>query len=178
MNGTILNDELETLLTRCASKAAEISEVEQELKSLVSAIVDADPKARPALISKRGELANLIATLGDELKELSRRAEVSKLAPFELAAIQAEGLVRLATDEATCARHARDDAAKSWRIFMNQRRGATPERDQKRIELETALAREKAKGLLAAQALERAKYKLESAKNRLDTERQRLAEVV
>lgn len=166
MNEGELQQNFDTLTGRVNAKAAELAACEGELSALVGRLVDADQKARPGLIARRGELVNLAGLLSDELRELTSRRDSAELGIYEFAEGQALTEVNRLDAIGKDARQAMNAALDAHLHFIN-RGGRVPQTEEaarELVRLEIEKARLSAESQIARRNTERARAAYDQAK--------------
>jgi len=166
MNENELQQAYEAAGVRVESKAAELNAVTAELAGIITRLVDASEKQRPAIVARRGELVNLRGVLLDELGELKSRKRAAYVAIYQARADAAEVELQRLAEAATTARHAMQAADDVLLHLRNQEPNGekfyAARVEQTRLQGESTLARRRAE--LAKAAAERARVELEEAK--------------
>jgi hypothetical protein len=158
-------NELEDLNERVKSKAAELAATGEQLTDITSQLLDALPKARPALIAKRAELAALVDTLTAEYAVLSNRRDRALLDTYQ----QAEEEARAECERLTAiakAKTAESDAANVAMTHFYNRPGFVGDdagRDREQVRLSGLRAEANAERNIAVRDMNQARRVLAHA---------------
>lgn len=167
-----LQDEFEALAKRCEKTQQQLTQADEDLKALIVSLTDADPKARPALVSKRGEAVNVRDGLVDELAELIRRRNIADLARYELKVTQAETELAKRLQVTQASKKAMGVTFDAMLHFQNSYRlKQNEETDTVRIKLETDKAKATAQSSIDDSYYQRARNQFEHAKANLEEAR-------
>ena len=100
-------------------RLARLETLEADLSANVSALLDADSDARPALIAARGELLAEQDALGAEIAELKARREAAERMAAEDAYAEAAAIAQGAQDKHLATRKNLDEALVAMRHWRN-----------------------------------------------------------
>lgn len=173
---TTLQTDFDLLSQRCTEKATELRATRESQMALIADLVDAAPKARPALLARRAEIANVTDSLTEELEVLIHRRDAAHVAIFELALSRAEENVTLYSQRSTAARHALDALLTEQHKFVNKGRGtmAEAESDKLRTELAVKIAQAQGGSAVLRRDTNRAAAARDKAKEALEALRKEL----
>lgn len=154
-------------------RAVKLAQAQARMADLVEEMLEAPETKRPALLKERADLVNVCGSLSAEYTEAIRRRDVSRIAPLQIAVLEAEREAQRLNDLEGNQRRTLVEAMTALRIMRNNGKGD----DKALVDLEAQAARLQAEGRIfkrevnrAANALARARADLDELQSELDQE--------
>ena len=168
--------EVAELERRLAGKLADLDATGGKLAELTGRLLDSSEGQRPKLLQERAALVVEGDALRAEVAELKGRLRLAELAPFEQAEAEAAALVETLKGRETKARVTLNAALDEQRRFLNARgSGLTREQhDKKEAEWAGKVAKLRAEGHIASDALRQAAFAHQHAHDRTAAMRESL----